>query len=383
MHLDQEKASNVCMRERVRANVSALCTLRVTYKWVLHTCVTWREERERVRTAREREREPWNVRIYLCMYVCLFICMYVCMYVCLFIYIRTIHVFTYDIYVTVDMGNKLVRTVLLGGEALVHTTGMMLVFVYAFAIVGFVVFPNLFQLRKPGISLVSLFLLPSFSLCSLSPIRAVSLLLLLYVFLSPLPAILLYLCHSITHVAGTLSLTHTCRERETERERHTHTQTHTMCAEHVSHKTHMLRMKLQVERHTARMLTDSSSTSYLSLCIRAGCLPIRDLVCIYPVSIYLYACLFGASRSVCLSTLSFSVYLSRATALSFCLALSLSVSLLPPVFLLSLCVHLRFAPSSLSYIHSLLHTLSLARARARAYSCTRSLVLALALMCCC
>jgi len=44
-----------------------------------------------------------------------------------------------------------VRAVLLGGEALVHTTGMMLVFVYAFAIVGFVVFPNLFQLRKPEV----------------------------------------------------------------------------------------------------------------------------------------------------------------------------------------------------------------------------------------
>jgi len=158
--------------------------------------------------------------------------MYVCMYVCLFIYIRTIHVFTYDIYVTVDMGNKLVRTVLLGGEALVHTTGMMLVFVYAFAIVGFVVFPNLFQLRKPGISLVSLFLLPSFSLCSLSPIRAVSLLLLLYVFLSPLPAILLYLSHSITHVhklAHSLSHTHAERERERKRERHTHTNAHYVC----------------------------------------------------------------------------------------------------------------------------------------------------------
>ena len=40
------------------------------------------------------------------------------------------------------------RAVMAGGTALVHTTGMMLVFLYAFAIVGFVFFPNLFQLRK-------------------------------------------------------------------------------------------------------------------------------------------------------------------------------------------------------------------------------------------
>jgi cytochrome bd-type quinol oxidase subunit 2 len=41
--------------------------------------------------------------------------------------------------------------VLCGGKALLHTCGMLLVFVYAFAIVGFIVFPNLFQLRKPEV----------------------------------------------------------------------------------------------------------------------------------------------------------------------------------------------------------------------------------------
>jgi hypothetical protein len=43
------------------------------------------------------------------------------------------------------------RAVRLGGEALIHTTCMTLVFVYAFAVGGFIVFPNLFQLRKPEV----------------------------------------------------------------------------------------------------------------------------------------------------------------------------------------------------------------------------------------
>jgi len=43
------------------------------------------------------------------------------------------------------------RAVLVGGKALVHTTGMLLVFLYAFAILGFVFFPNKFQFRKAEI----------------------------------------------------------------------------------------------------------------------------------------------------------------------------------------------------------------------------------------
>jgi hypothetical protein len=43
------------------------------------------------------------------------------------------------------------RAVLLGGKALLHTFGMMLVLLYAFAIIGFIFFPNLFQLRKPEV----------------------------------------------------------------------------------------------------------------------------------------------------------------------------------------------------------------------------------------